>query len=165
MHEREEHAIQMKLIHTLISPLISAAAILSWYLLAPTDLAKSVNCPLAMPNNIETTHNQCTKHSTHKSCPTYTLYHTTERTRFIRTCVHLKLTIIKSRYGSLEVTMVNSMTSVTSAFNSAKRKSWMNSREKCLNTLVDCWGANNIHGLFQCQVRHRLDTSRLVHHH
>ena len=91
------------------------------------------------------------------------LYLATESPRSIGTRVHLELTIIKSGYGSLEVIMVSSR---TSAFYSAKkRRSWMNYPEKnvkifsCIVKLHD----KNIHGLFQCEVRYRLDALRLVH--
>ena len=46
------------------------------------------------------------------------IYHATESPRSIATRVHLELTVMKSRYGSLEVIMISSM---TSAFYSAKR--------------------------------------------
>ena len=63
--------------------------------------------------------------------------HATERPRSIGTRVYLELTVIKSRCGSLEV-MDSSM---TSAFDSAKRRSWMNSTEevsKSFGALMSC---------------------------
>ena len=69
---------------------------------------------------------------------------------------------IKLRHGSLEVNMVSSITSV---FYCAERKKVEPTHEKqcqfflCVVELH----VKIINGHFQCEVRHRLDASRLVH--